>query len=85
MIGRAHPILFGWVRRGGKEIIEWRNPTGSLSHTWHPIEGVHVGAFAKLFFDARGTIWREDIVRLLPHGPITLRRLKLQRQKQLKR
>ena len=71
MIGRTHPIQFGWVRGGGKEIIEWRNPTGSLSNTQDPIEGVHVRAFAKLFFDACGPIWCEAIVRLLPHGPIT--------------
>ena len=77
MIGGAHPIQFGGVRGSGKGIIKRRNPTGSLGHTRDPIEGVHVGVFAKLFFDARGAIWREAIVRLLPHGPITLYRLNI--------
>ena len=71
MIGRAHAIQVGWVRGGGKQGIEWPNPTGSLSNTRDSIEGVHVAVFAKFFFDACGLIWREAIFRLLPHGPIT--------------
>ena len=70
MIGRAHPIQFGGVRESGKEIFKRWNPTGSLGHIRDPIEGVYVGAFAKLLFDARGPIWREALVRLSPHGPI---------------
>ena len=70
MLGRAHPIQFGGVRRSGKEIFKWRNPTGSLGHIRDPIEGVHIRVFAKLCFDACGPIWREAIVRLSPHGPI---------------
>ena len=68
MIGRAHPIQLGGVRGVGKE-VNWRNPTGSLSHSRVLYEGVHVRVFAKLFFDTCGPIWREAIVRLLLRAP----------------
>ena len=71
IVVRAHPIQFEWVRGSGKEIIERRNPTGSLSHTRDPIEGVHVVVFAKLIFNRLGPILSEAIVGLLSHGPFT--------------
>ena len=44
---------------------------GTLSHTRDPIEGIHVGAFAKSILNTRGAIRRRVIVRLLGHGPVT--------------
>ena len=51
--------------------MQRRNPTGSLSHTRDPIEGFHVGGFAKLFVYTRGLIQCEAIAGLLPYEPIT--------------